>query len=306
MLMGSKFDITIVDHDSLSAEQDIDIVISEISRIEELISEWKPESEISEVNRNAGICPVKVSREVFELTQRAIRYSQMTGGAFDISFAAMDKIWKFDGSMKALPSPEAVKKSVEKVGYKNILLDSMESTIFLKLKGMKIGFGSIGKGYAADRGKAVMLAKGIQAGIVNASGDLCAWGQQPNGKDWVIGIANPFKPDRIIKKIPLKDMAVTTSGNYERYAEIDGKRYAHIINPLTGYPVTGLCSVTVIGPNAEKANAFSTAMMVLRTEAALELIEHDVAYSCIIITDRGKVIRSKNFNLQKRRRDLTW
>ncbi|HQK39126.1 MAG TPA: FAD:protein FMN transferase, partial [Flavobacterium alvei] len=144
LLMGGRFDISIVAKDSLLSEQNIDIVIAEISRIENLISDWKPTSQVSEVNQNAGIRPVKVDREVFELTQRAIRFSEITNGGFDISFAAMDKIWKFDGSMTEMPSAEAIKKSVEKVGYKNIVLDSLNSTIFLKLKGMKIGFGALG------------------------------------------------------------------------------------------------------------------------------------------------------------------
>ena len=167
LLMGGRFDISIVAKDSLSAEQNIDEVIAEITRIENLISDWKPTSQVSEVNQNAGIRPVKVDREVFELTQRAIRFSEITDGGFDISFAAMDRIWKFDGSMTEMPSAEAIKKSVEKVGYKNIILDSINSTIFLKLKAMKIGFGALGEGYATDKCRAMMLAKGIQAGIIN-------------------------------------------------------------------------------------------------------------------------------------------
>ena len=150
LLMGGRFDISIVAGDSLTAEQNIAIVIAEITRIENLISDWKSDSQVSEVNQNAGIRAVKVDREVFELTQRAIQLSEITHGGFDISFAAMDKIWKFDGSMTGMPSAEAIKKSVEKVGYKNIILDSVQSTIFLKSEGMKIGFGALGEGYAAD------------------------------------------------------------------------------------------------------------------------------------------------------------
>lgn len=295
-LMGSKFDIILVAQDSLAAENHIDTVISEITRIENLISEWKPESEVSEVNRNAGVRPVRVSREVFELTKRAIYYSQITEGAFDISFAAMDKIWRFDGSMKELPSPEAVKKSVEKVGYKNIVLDSVQSTVFLRLEGMKISFGSIGKGYAADCGRTIMLEKGVRAGIVNASGDMSVWGKQPNGKNWVIGINNPFKADKIIKKVLLRNGAVTTSGNYEKYVVLNGKRYAHIINPVTGYPATGLCSVTVMGPSAEMANGFSTSLIVLGVKDGLKLLSKYPEYNCIMITDEGKVIKKNSPN----------
>ncbi|WP_281632910.1 FAD:protein FMN transferase [Flavobacterium luteolum] len=296
LLMGGRFDISIVDKDSLSAEKNIDEVIAEITRIEYLISDWKPTSQVSEVNQNAGIKPVKVDREVFELTKRAIKFSEITNGGFDISFAAMDRIWKFDGSMTEMPSAEAIKKSVEKVGYKNIILDSTESTIFLKLKGMKIGFGALGEGYATDKCRAIMIAKGVQAGIINGSGDMSTWGKQPNGKDWKIGITNPFKPEKILAAVPLIDGAVTTSGSYEKFVVFNGKRYSHIINPATGYPATGLCSVTVFGPNAETANGLSTSMMILGQKEGLLLLQKFPDYSCVMITDKGKIIRSKNFS----------
>ena len=299
LLMGGRFDITIVAQDSLSAEQNIDAVIVEISRIENLISDWKPTSQVSEVNQNAGIRPVKVDREVFELTQRAIRFSEITDGGFDISFAAMDRIWKFDGSMTEMPSAEAIKKSVEKVGYKNIILDSVQSTIFLKLKGMKIGFGALGEGYATDKCRAMMLAKSIQAGIINGSGDMSTWGKQPNGKPWNIGITNPFNTDKLVAVVPINNGAITTSGSYEKFVVFDGKRYSHIINPATGYPATGLCSVTVLGPNAETANGLSTSLMVLGKEKGLLLLEKFPDYSCVMITDNGKVVKSKNFRNKK-------
>ena len=299
LLMGGRFDITIVANDSVSAEQNIDAIINEITRIENLISDWKPDSQVSEVNQNAGIRPVKVDKEVFELTQRAIQFSEMTNGGFDISFAAMDKIWKFDGSMTAMPSAEAIKKSVEKVGYKNIILDSVQSTIFLKLEGMKIGFGALGEGYATDKCRDMLLAKGVKAGIINGSGDMSTWGKHPNGKPWNIGITNPFHPEKLVAVVPLKQDAVTTSGSYEKFVVFNGKRYSHIINPATGYPATGLCSVTVFGPNAETANGLSTSLMVLGKTAGLLLLNKYADYSCIMITDDGKVIKSKNFRIKK-------
>ena len=298
MLMGGRFDISIVAQDSLSAEQNIDAVIAEISRIEHLISDWKPNSQVSEVNQNAGIRPVKVDREVFELTQRALHFSEITNGGFDISFAAMDRIWKFDGSMTEMPSAEAIKKSVEKVGYKNILLDSVNSTIFLQLKGMKIGFGALGEGYATNKCQEMMRAKGIQSGIVNGTGDMSTWGKQPNGKPWNIGITNPFHPEDLLGIIPLTG-AITTSGNYEKFVVFDGKRYSHIINPATGYPATGLCSVTILGPNAETANGLSTSIMILGKTEGLLLLDKFPDYSCLLITDKGKVVKSKNFKIKK-------
>ncbi|MEO7977581.1 FAD:protein FMN transferase [Flavobacterium sp.] len=299
MLMGGRFDITIVAKDSLIAEENIDIVIAEITRIENLISDWKSDSQVSTVNQNAGIKPIKVDREVFELTKKALYFSEITNGAFDISFAAMDRIWKFDGSMTAMPSDEAIKKSVEKVGYKNIILDSIQSTIFLKLKGMKIGFGALGEGYAADKSRDLMLSKGITAGIVNASGDMIAWGKQPDGKPWNIGITNPFDTEKLVSVIPINNGAVTTSGSYEKFVVFNGKRYSHIINPATGYPSTGLSSVTVFGPSAEMANGFSTSLMVLGKKEGLKLLAKYPDYSCLMITDDHKTVKSKNFRKKK-------
>ena len=301
-LMGSRFDITIVAVDSLKAEKHIDEVIAEMSRIETLISDWKINSQISEVNRNAGVKPVKVDREVFELTQRSLYFSELSEGAFDISYAAMDKIWKFDGSMVKMPTLEEIKRSVAKVGYQNIILDSLNSTIFLKLSGMKIGFGATGKGYAADKGRDLMEAKGVKAGIVNASGDMTTWGKSVRGKAWNVGVTNPFDEEKYLAVISLNRDAVTTSGSYEKYVEFDGKRYAHIINPVTGYPATGLISVTVVGPSAETANGLSTSIMVLGSTKGLELLLKFPAYSCVMVTDDGEVVKSANFKGKLKRK----
>ncbi|WKS94740.1 FAD:protein FMN transferase [Riemerella columbina] len=294
-LMGSRFDITIVDKDSLAAEHKIDLVIQEISRIENLISEWQPHTIISEVNRNAGIRPVVVPREVFELTQRALYFSKITDGAFDISTASMDKIWRFDGSMPSLPPEESIRKSVQYVDYRNIILDETKSTIFLKKKGMKIGFGATGKGYAAEKGKALMQSLGVKAGIVNASGDMAVWGLSPKGKPWRIGITNPFRPQQSIKILSLQNEAIVTSGDYEKYVILGGRRYAHIINPKTGYPSTGLTSVTIKGPNAEFANGLSTSIMVLGLKKGKKLMKQFPDYHYYIITDSGRVVQSKGF-----------
>lgn len=298
-LMGSRFDITMVAKDIPTANAYIDTAVAEISRIENLISEWMPQTQVSEINRNAGIKPVVVDQELFDLTQRAIGFSKLTDGAFDISFAAADKIWKYDGSMTTLPSPEEVKESVKKIGYQNIILDKEHRTIFLKLPGMKIGFGSIGKGYAADKTKDLMMQKGVIAGIINASGDMNTWGKQPDGKEWTIGITNPKNKERVFAVFPLTDGAVVTSGSYEKYIEIDKKRYSHIIDPRTGYPASGLSSVTVFAKSAEMANGISTSVMVLGKEVGMNLINQIPQISAVIVTDNGKIYYSNNLDHKK-------
>lgn len=292
-LMGSVFQITIVDKDSSSAQENIQKAIAEIERIENLISEWRPETQISQVNQNAGIKPVKADREVFEITKKGILFSKITSGAFDISIVAMDRVWKFDGSMEKLPSKKSIKKSVKNVNYKYIILDSINSTIYLSKKGMKIGFGSIGKGYAADKGRQLMQSLGIKGGIINAAGDISTWGTQLDGQPWKIGVYNPFETGETIAVLAFStNKAVTTSGTYEKYAEIDGKRYSHIINPKTGFPSMGITSVTIIGENAEMCNGFSTSILVLGLKKGLKLIKKYPEYQYIILTNEGRVIRN--------------
>lgn len=292
-LMGSLFDISITAGDSAGAHAEIDRAVEEITRIENLISEWRPETQISEVNRNAGIRPVTVDREVFELTRRAVQYSNMTGGAFDVSIAAMDKLWRYDGSMTEMPDPEAIRKSIENVGFRHIVLDSLHSTIYLSRPGMKIGFGSIGKGYAADRCRELLQARGVPGGIVNASGDLAAWGEQADGKPWAIGVNNPFKTRKMVKVFKIRTGSFATSGSYEKYAEIDGKRFSHIINPQTGYPSTGITSVTISGPSTEFANFLSTSVMVLGVPNGLDLVKRFPGYQCLLLTDHARIVRSR-------------
>ena len=301
VLMGSRFKITLVDTDSISVEKNINKAIDEMVRIEHLISDWKPTSQVSQINQNAGIQPVKVDQEVIDLTKRALYFSKLTEGAFDISFAAMDRIWKFDGSMEEIPTSSAIQKAIEKIGYQHIIINEEASTIFLEKPGMKIGFGSTGKGYAADKARELMLQIGIKAGIIDASGDMTTWGTQPDGKPWRIGITNPFDRHQMADILSLKKAAVTTSGDYEKFVVIDGKRYSHIINPKTGMPSTGLTGVTVIGPNAEMCNGFSTSMMVLGKEKGLAFINQQKEYAALLITDNGKIIRSKNYKKIKKK-----
>ena len=295
--MGSRFDISIVAKDTATADLYIDTVVAEVTRIENLISDWRPQTQISEVNRNAGIKAIKVDREVFELTERALYFSRVTNGAFDISFAAMDRIWKFDGSMKVMPSAEAISRSVKKIGYGNILLDKEESTIFLRDEGMKIGFGALGEGYAADKCREMMIAKGVKAGIVNGSGDMSSWGRHPTGDAWKIGVTNPVDDNELFAILPLEDEAAVTSGTYEKYVMFKGKRYSHIINPKTGYPASGLSSVTILGPSAEFANGLSTSIMVLGKNKGLKLLKSYPKYRGIFVDDKGRVTATKNLGI---------
>jgi len=292
--MGCDFKITVVASGEVDSKKYIDIAISEIKRIEHLISSWDKNSQTTLINNNAGINPVKVDGELIELIERSIAISKFTDGAFDISFASMDKIWKFDGSVTVMPSKEKVKGSVEKVGFENIIINKQKSTVFLKKKGMKIGFGGIGKGYAADKAKSLLINKGVTAGIVNASGDLTTWGKQPSGKPWQVGVKNPLNKDKIFSWFSVENRAVVTSGNYEKYIMINEKRYSHIINPKTGYPSQEIISVSIFAPKAELADALATSIFVMGTEKGLDFVNQIATVDCIIVTDNGKIHYSNN------------
>lgn len=212
-LMGSRFVITVVAEDSVVANSNIDLAIQEISRIESMISSWDETSKTSEINRNAGLKAVSVDIEFLELIERALKISKLTDGAFDISYASMDRIWKFDGSMKSMPKENDIRSSVSKVGFDNIIVDHAKATVYLKKKGMKIGFGAIGKGYAADKVKALLMNNGVVAGIINASGDMNTWGKQVNGNDWKVAITNPMDKNKVFALLPITNGAVVTSGD---------------------------------------------------------------------------------------------
>jgi len=296
-LMGSRFDITVVASNETEGNQYIDLAVAEITRIEKMISSWDSLSETAEIIRNAGIKPVKVDKELFDLIARSIKISELTSGAFDISYASMDKIWKYDGSMKKLPTEDEVASSVIKVGYKNIILDAQNQTVFLKKEGMKIGFGAIGKGYAADKAKQLLISTGVTAGIMNASGDLTTWGNQPDGTPWMVGITNPLNKDKVFSWFPLDQNAVVTSGSYEKFVEFKGKKYTHIIDPRTGWPASGLASVTIFAPKAELADALATSVFVMGRETGIDFVNQLPGVECVIVDDQGKIYESENIKL---------
>jgi thiamine biosynthesis lipoprotein len=296
-LMGNQFEISVVGRCAEWATERIAAAVAEIQRIEKLMTTFGEESETNLINRAAGMNPVKVSEETFRLIRRSIRISEITQGAFDITYGSVDKsLWNFDVNMKQLPDEKTAKRLVRLINYKNIILDENEMTVFLKEKGMRIGFGGIGKGYAAERAKGVLKDMGVYSGIVNASGDLTTWGQQPDGKPWTIGIVNPNLSGKIFSYMSVTDMAVATSGNYEKFIVINGKKYSHTINPRTGLPVRGIKSVTVITPNAEIADAMATPVTIMGIQAGLDMINQIKDMEAIVIDDNDVIYTTKNLH----------
>ncbi len=297
-LMGCRFDLTVVAADRVQGDAYLDLAVGEISRIERLISSWDSTSQTSAINRMAGVAPVVVDQELFDLITRATGISRLTDGAFDISYASMDKIWHFDGSMTAMPRPEDIASSVARIGYRKIDLDAADRSVFLPEKGMKIGFGGIGKGYAADRARALLESRGVTAGIINASGDLTAWGRQPDGRDWMVAITNPLNKAKAFAWLPVENRAVVTSGDYEKFVTFNGVRYAHIIDPRTGYPATGIVSATIFAPKAELADALATSIFVMGMETGIDFVNQLPDVDVIVVDTKNQVHASDGIDLK--------
>lgn len=296
-LMGNRFEISVVADNEAWANERINEAIEEIRRIEKLLTTFKDDSQTNLIIANAGIQPVQVDKEVFDLIHRSKKISQLTQGAFDITYGSVDKrLWNFDTSMTSLPDKATAKKMVQLINYNNVILDEKNCTVFLKEKGMRIGFGGIGKGYAAEMAKNLLKQNGVKSGVVNAAGDLTAWGNQPNGKPWTIGIANPDAKRAAFSHLNITNVSVATSGNYEKYAIINGKKYSHTIDPKTGLPVNGIKSVTIICINAEIADAMATPIMIMGSKAGLNMINQMKDIACIIIDDNNRIHTSENIH----------
>jgi thiamine biosynthesis lipoprotein len=297
-LMGNQFEFTLIDENENIANETFEIAIQEIKRIETLLTTFSDSSITYKINENAGISPVIVDDEVFQLIKRCQFISKITQGAFDISYGSLDKrFWNFDLNMTSLPDPKVAKKAVELINYENIILDETHKTVFLKNKGMRIGFGGIGKGYAAEMAKKKLIENNVLNGIVNASGDLTAWGFQENGEAWTIGVADPNQRTSIFSTFKITNKAVATSGNYEKFITINNKRYSHTIDPKTGYPISGIKSVTILAENAEIADALATPVTVMGIEVGMNFINQLKTIGCIIIDDNDKSYFSNNITI---------
>ncbi len=292
-LMGSAFQFVVTAESDETGHGLLLDCILEVRRIENLITEFNESSETAMINSHAGIEPVQVSDEVYQLLLRCVRISKLTEGYFDITTGILKRLYNFRNAEFQMPLKKDIHKYLELTGYKKIRF-LKNSRIYLERKGMYIGFGAIGKGYAAFKTMRLMQEKGVAGGVINASGDLCAWGTKHDGTSWKAGIANPDNPDEILLWLQLDGMSIATSGDYEQYFKSNGVRYSHNINPKTGLPVTGIKSVSVISPHAELSDALATAATVMGVRQGLHLINQLPRTHCIIIDDQNQVHYSNN------------
>ncbi len=295
-LMGSDFELIATGATEAIADRRLEQGVAEIKRIESLLTVFSETSVTAQLNAQAGGMPLAVPAEVYQLLLRCNKISTITQGAFDITAGVLKKLFNFKYDHFTWPDDNAITQAMTSTGFQHIaLLD--HHCVQLKRAGMRIDFGAIGKGYAADRVKALWIADGATSGVVNASGDLTAWGTQPDGGPWKVGIAHPDDPQQISLWLPVNNASVATSGDYEQYVERNGVRYSHNIDPRKGWPVPYMKSVTVVSPSAELSDALATAITVMGPEVGLNLVNQLPEVHCIIIDGKNTIFQSDNIQI---------
>lgn len=286
-IMGTEISVLIADQDEETARRAIGAAMSEFRRIEALMTDWR-NSPFERINQQAGVAPVVVDEEILFMIGESIRISEMTGGAFDITYAGAGKLWDFKKRPPVLPEEEAVRRSLDLIGYSRIRIDREAKTVFLPREGMRIGLGGIAKGYAVDRAVETIGAMGIENFAVNAGGDLTVRGRK-DGRLWWVAIRHPRDPERNIAFLPISNGSVVTSGDSERFFIVDGIRYSHILDPTTGYPAHKSQSVTLIASHAYLADAMATGVFVMGPVEGMAFIESQPHIEGMIVGADGSI-----------------
>ncbi len=283
-VMGTELLLKVLGTDRDKLGQVIDEAVAELQRVEDMMTDWRA-SPLTDLNDAAGTGPYKVPRELATLIQRGLEIGELTGGAFDITYAGAGKLWDFKADPPVIPSASRIAEAIQLVDYRKVTVNLEDSTVDLPA-GMRIGLGGIAKGYGVDCAMAVIQGREMKHALVNAGGDLKALGRE-FGKLWEIAIRHPREPSKLLAVIPLSNTCVMTSGDYERFFERDGERFHHILDPRTGYPSTGCMSATVTGPDAAFCDAIATAMCVLGPSQGLALIEKIPRVEALLVDMNG-------------------
>ena len=291
-IMGTVIRTELWSDDPLTAAEAIRLVNEEMHRIDRSMSTYKPDSEISRINRDAAKNPVTISAELLELIARGIEMSRLTHGAFDITYASVGQLYDFRAGVR--PDEKQIAAILPAINYRFVELDLVERTVFFARQGVRIDLGGIAKGYAVERGAGTLRAQGIAHGLVSAGGDSRVLGDR-RGAPWIVGVRDPRNSDRVVARLPLIDEAISTSGDYERFFEEDGVRYHHIISPATGHSASEVRSVTIIGPDATMTDGLATSVFVMGVDNGLQLIDSLDDFEAVIVDQHGRLHRSGGF-----------
>jgi thiamine biosynthesis lipoprotein len=291
-IMGTRISVQLWHQDKHQGEAAVQAVMDEFRRLDKKLSPYIESSELALVNRTAAREPTIISQEFFRLLETSLLYSELTEGAFDITFASIGHRYDYRKGIK--PTDSLIEQALPLIDYRNIRLDAAKGSVFFEKPGVRIDLGGIAKGYAVDRGIELLQQKGIAHALISAGGDSRLLGDH-RGRPWHIGIQAPRNKERMAVMLPLADSAISTSGDYERFFEQDGIRYHHIISPKTGRSADTLQSVTIIGPNATRTDALSTSVFVLGAEKGMALINRLEDVDAVIIDRYGEMITSDGF-----------
>ncbi len=288
-MMGTEVSVYLWSDDPAEGLVTLEAVFREAVRIDHLMSTYKDDSEISIINRKAADAPVDAGEELYRLIARSLEISDLTEGAFDITYESVGQHYDFRERQR--PDAETVESELENIDYRFVELDDASRTVRFKRTGVRINLGGIAKGYVVERGIGILRANGIENAIVTAGGDSRLLGDR-RGRPWMVGIRDPRKDGEVAISVPLQDEAISTSGDYERYFDEDGVRYHHIIHPNTGTPASGVHSATVFGPDAVTTDALSTSVFVMGVDKGLRMIATLPDYESIVIDAEGRVFYS--------------
>jgi FAD:protein FMN transferase len=291
-IMGTRIVVELWADDEASGNRAIEAVLTEMRRIDTAMSTFKPTSELSIVNAQAAAAPVAITPELFDLLSTALDYSRITQGAFDITYASVG--YMYDYRRHVRPTNEQIQEALPGIDYRHVLLDRDKRTVRFSQPGVKIDLGGIAKGHAVDRGIAILQGRGIKHCLVTAGGDSRIIGDR-FGQPWIVGIRHPDRKDEVIARIPLEDDAISTSGDYERYFDENGKRYHHILDPRTGHSASKVRSATVIGPTATRTDGLSKTAFVLGADRAIEIYEKLGDIDAVLVKPDGTVLDTKGF-----------
>ncbi len=289
-IMGTRCSVELWSDDRAKGEAAITSVFDDMKRIDRLMSTWKEDTEISLVNREASRHPVKISEELFRLLQVSVEYSELTNGAFDITYASVGYLYDFKKGVH--PDQKAIDAALPGINWRKMVLDPKERTVFFQRPGMRIDLGGIAKGHSVDKGIEILRKLGITRAMVNAGGDTRIIGDR-FGRPWVVGIRDPDHEDKFFLRIPLTDASFSTSGDYERYFIEDGKRFHHIIDPKTGDSARKVRSVTIISTSATRTDALTKSVFIMGAEEGIEFIDTLPDVDAVAVTPDGRVLYSK-------------